>query len=76
MPEISVDTMVIAIQAVAAQQRRLEAAAEDEGAAPEVDMLVEEWSDAAGDLEAAYNTASRTILNLPPYDKLVGDRRA
>ncbi len=71
MPDISVNTMVIAIQAVSQQLRGLRAEAQEQDAPPELDQLVEEWEAAADDLEKAYNTASRAILNLPPYDELM-----
>ncbi len=32
--------------------------------------LLEEWLEAAEDLEHAYDTAARTVVNLPPYDRL------
>ncbi|GGF18280.1 hypothetical protein GCM10011611_25200 [Aliidongia dinghuensis] len=73
MPEISHQTLVIAIQAIAAEIRGLrETVASGEA---EVDdfQLLEDHLRAAEDLERAYNVAARTVLNLPPYDELVGD---
>ncbi|WP_156255261.1 hypothetical protein [Sandarakinorhabdus oryzae] len=70
MPEISVNTMIVAIQAVAAQVRQMRAVAAMDDAQPEELMLLEEWLEAAEDLERAYDKAAKTIINLPPYDRL------
>lgn len=70
MPEISVNTMIVAIQAVAAQVRQMRAVAAMDDAQPEELMLLEEWLEAAEDLERAYDKAAQTIINLPPYDRL------
>jgi hypothetical protein len=35
--------------------------------------LLEEWVEAAEDLERAYDTVAQTVLNLPPYERLVHD---
>jgi len=72
MPEISTDALIVAIQAVAAQVREMRIAARSDDAEPEELMLLEEWTEAAEDLERAYDVEARTILNLPPYDQLVG----
>ena len=73
MPEISIDTMIVAIQAVAAQVKELRAIASHDDVEPEQLKLLEEWVEAAEDLERAYDAAARTVLNLPPYDRLVQD---
>jgi hypothetical protein len=31
------------------------------------------WLRAAEDLERAYDIVARTVINLPPYDELIGD---
>ncbi len=67
---INVNTMIVAIQAVAAQVRELRATVARDDAAPEEMRLLEEWIEAAEDLECAYDKAARAILNLPPYDQL------
>jgi hypothetical protein len=72
MPEISIDTMIVAIQAVAAQVKELRVTVARDDAQPEEMKLLEEWIEAAEDLERAYDSAARTVLNLPPYDKLTG----
>ncbi len=72
MPEISHKTMCIAIQAVATEIRaqREDFAAGD--GQPEDQQLLEDYIAAAEDLERAYDIAAETVLNLPPYDMLVG----
>jgi hypothetical protein len=72
MPEISNQTLVIAIQAVAAEIRALREAVTSGEAEPEEHQLLEDRMQAAEDLERAYDLAARTVLNLPPYDELVG----
>lgn len=71
MPHISYQTLICAIQAVAAEIRSLRAALAEGDAMPEDYQLIEDWQRAADDLERAYDAAARTLLNLPPYDELV-----
>ena len=35
-------------------------------------QLLEDWEYAAQDLEEAYDVEARDVLNLPPYDELLG----
>lgn len=72
MPQISTDTLIIAIQAVDAQVQELRKAVESDDAEVEEMEMLESWQDAARDLEAAYDVEAKTVLNLPPYDELVG----
>jgi len=72
MPEISINTMIVAIQAVAAQVKELRVTVNRDDAQPEEMKLLEEWTEAAEDLERAYDSAARTVINLPPYEKLIG----
>ncbi|AND68075.1 hypothetical protein ATSB10_06210 [Dyella thiooxydans] len=72
MPNISYQTLICAIQAVSVEIRSLRAALADGDAMPEDYQLIEDWQRAADDLERAYDEAARTVLNLPPYDELVG----
>jgi hypothetical protein len=72
MPQIDTDTLLVAIQAVAAQVRQLQAAVAQDDAQPEEMQLLEEWQAAASDLERAYDVEAAVVLNLPPYDELVG----
>lgn len=73
MPQISTDTLIVAIQAVAAQARELRDAVRRGDAEPEEMELLEQWQDAARDLERAYDVEARVVLNLPPYDELIGE---
>lgn len=72
MANISPQTLVVAIQAVAAEIRNLRAALAEGGAEPEEYRLLEDRICAAEDLKRAYDEAARTVLNLPSYDGLVG----
>ena len=71
MPQIDTDTLLVAIQAVAAQVRELRAAVARDDAQPEEMQLLEEWEEAARDLERAYDIEAAEVLNLPPYNELV-----
>jgi len=71
MPEISINTMIVAIQAVAAQVKELRITVSRDDAQPEEMKLLEEWVEAAEDLERAYDAAALTVINLPPYDRLI-----
>lgn len=73
MPEIKSRTMLIAIQAVAAQIRAMREELADGDAEPEDYVLLEQNVEAAEDLERAYDIEAKTVLNLPPYDQLVAD---
>ena len=65
MPEMSIDTLIVAIQAGAAQVKELRVTANRDDAQPEEMKLLEEWTAAAEDLERAYDAAARTVINLP-----------
>ncbi len=73
MPEIKSRTMLIAIQAVAAQIRTMREELADGDAEPEDYALLEQNIEAAEDLERAYDIEAATVLNLPPYDELTAD---
>ena len=72
MPEISNKTMCIAIRALAKEIRKLEEIVAAEDSQPEEQQILEDYGRAAEDLEQAYDKAAETVLNLPPYDMLVG----
>ena len=72
MPQITSQTLVVAIQAVDAEVRALRDAVLAGDAEPEEHQLLEDRMRAAEDLEHAYNIEARTVINLPPYDQLVG----
>lgn len=74
MPEVSGRTLVMAIQAVDAELRRLEEELERAGedADPDLQELALSYSLAAEDLKQAYLQALNSASNLPPYEQLVG----
>ncbi len=72
MPEINNRTMCIAIQAIASEIRMLREAVSTGEADTDEMQLLEDYVAAAEDLEHAYDSAAETVLNLPPYDMLVG----
>lgn len=72
MPEISNRTLVVAIQAVASEIRTLREALAGGDAEPEEFQILEELTQAADDLERAYEIAAQKVINLPPYDELAG----
>ncbi len=73
MPEVSGKTLVMAVQAVAAEVRRLRALPE-EAVVPGDEMLLVDLETAAEELEEAYAEATRSLVNLPPYSQLSGRR--
>ncbi|HET7562968.1 MAG TPA: hypothetical protein VFJ87_11380 [Rhodanobacteraceae bacterium] len=72
MPDIATETLMVAIQAVDAQVRQLRKAVDCDDAEVEEMQLLEQWEDAARDLERAYDVEARGVLNLPPYSELLG----
>lgn len=73
MPEISIEALIVCIQAVAAERRVLLEAAQNGELEAEEYALLEERQSVAKNLEAAYTKVAETVLNLPPYEELVGD---
>ena len=71
MSKIKTGTLIVAIQAIAAELRILKDGMQD-GGEPEEYEILQDWQDAADDLEEAYDELAKTQLNLPPYDELVG----
>lgn len=72
MAQISNPTLVLAIQAIAAEIRTLQQIIAEGDAPAEEYQSLEDHQRAAEDLERAYDEAAKTVLNLPPYDELVG----
>ena len=72
MPEISNRTLVVAIRAVAAEIRALREELAGGDAQAEDYQLLEDRLRAAEELEQAYDVAAKTVINLPPYDELIG----
>ncbi len=71
MPKIRCQTLIVAIQAVAAEIRGLQASFADGDVEPEDYQLREDRQRAGEDLARACDEAARTVLNLPPYDELM-----
>lgn len=69
MPEINAKTLVMAIQAVNAKNRRLRALPEDV-AVPGNDVLLVDFEDAAGCLEDAHAEATPAVANVTRYSQL------
>ena len=72
MPQISVEALIVSIQAVAAELRLLQEGAQSGELEAEEYVLLEERQSAAENLEEAYAKLALTVLNLPPYEELVG----
>ena len=70
MPEVSGRVLVLAIQAIDAEIRRLRSLP-DEAVVPGDELLLVDFENAAESLEEAYEEAMQTCSNLPPYDQLV-----
>ena len=73
MPEITGKTLVMVVQAVDAEIRRLRALPDDV-VVPGDDLLLADFETAAEDLEEVYAEAMQTYSNLPPYSQLVHRR--
>lgn len=72
MPEISIPTLVLAIESIAGEFNELQQTIDDGEAVPEDFPRMDDLRDAARELEREYDKAAQTVLNLPPYDDLVG----
>jgi hypothetical protein len=73
MPEISIEALIVSIQAVAAELRVLREGAKNGELEAEEYALLEERERAAKNLEDAYARLPANVLNLPPYDQLAGN---
>ncbi len=72
MPVIGINTLQFAIEAVARELRELRQLIDDDDALPEDHVRFDDLGRMADELEAQYDEAARTVLNLAPYDELVG----
>lgn len=74
MPDVNGRTLMMAVQAVDAQMRALQAqiaaAGEDDDVSDDEELLMS-YEQAAQDLRAAYEIARVAASNLPPYARLV-----
>lgn len=71
MPDVSGNDLVMVIQAVEAEIRRLRDMPTDDMVLGDM-VLLEAYETTAERLEEAYAEAQETALNLPPYAQLVG----
>lgn len=71
MAQVSNQALIVAIQAIDRELRKMRPWVESDESAPEDAMLLEDWERVAEELEQAYNAAAEVALNLPPYDTLV-----
>ncbi|KQQ97213.1 hypothetical protein [Massilia sp. Leaf139] len=70
MPEISGKTLALAVQAIDAEIRRLRTLPDDRVVPGDEELLLQ-YEIAADDLEDVYAEAAKSIVNLPPYERLV-----
>ncbi len=76
MAEVSGRTLMMAVQAVAAHIKTLEAevrSAEDDDVVGELNELLLSYDQAAQELRVAYKSAQAATSNLPAYEDLVSD---
>ncbi|GLQ98115.1 hypothetical protein [Dyella mobilis] len=71
MVQIKHQTLIVAIQAVDAQIRAMHIDFADESD-PMAFQILDDWQQAADDLERAYGELASTVINLPAYNELVG----
>jgi len=73
MPQITISTLQYAISALAGDIKELQQVIDDGDTVPEDFQRMEDLERAAAELEEQYDEAAKTVSNLTPYDKLVGD---
>ena len=72
MPEISIPTLLLAIESIAGEINELQQAIDDGDTVPEDFPRMDDLRNAARELEREYDKVAQTVLNLLPYDELVG----
>lgn len=72
MPDISIPTLLLSIELTAREISALQLTLDDGDAVPQDFPRMDELRDVARELGRAYDKAAQTVLNLPPYDELVG----
>lgn len=70
MPEITSKTLILAIQTVEAEIRRITALSSSD-AVPGDDIFLNDLENAADELQDVYAEAELAQPNLPPYEQLV-----
>ena len=73
MPQITISTLQYAISAVAGDIKELQQMIDDGDTVPEDFQRMEDLERAAAELEEQYDEVAKTVLNLTPYNELVGD---
>ena len=73
MPQISVSTLQYAISALAGDIKELQQMIDEGDTVPEDFQRIDDLERAASELEAQYDEAAKTILNLTPYNELMGE---
>ena len=73
MPQITLSTLQYAISALAGDIKELQQMMDDGDTVPEDFQRMEDLERAAAELEEQYDEAAKTVLNLTPYNELVGD---
>lgn len=73
MPQISISTLQYAISALAGDIKELQQLIDDGDTVPEDFQRMEDLERAAAELEEQYDEAAKTVLNLTPYNELVGN---
>ena len=68
MPQISISTLLLAIESIAGEIKELQQTIDDGAAVPEDFPRMDDLRDAARELEREYDKAAQTVLNLLPYD--------
>ena len=72
MPEVSRSALVLSIQAIAREVTELQQTINDGDAVPEDFQMMDDLLDVARELRQTYENTAQSVLNLPPYDELVG----
>ncbi|MEO6802402.1 MAG: hypothetical protein ABI197_04045 [Granulicella sp.] len=72
MPQISISTLIFAIEAIAGEIKELQQAIDAGETVPEDFQRMDDLMDAARELEREYDEVAKTVLSLMPYSELVG----
>lgn len=71
MPEVSGRSIMMAVQAVSSEIQRIAGDGPASELDPDDQELLLSYDRCAAELKAAYLEARKTVVNLPPYEKLV-----
>ena len=73
MPQISVSTLQYAISALAGDIKELQQMIDEGNTVPQDFQRMDDLERAASELGAQYDVAAKTVLNLTPYNELIGE---